>query len=408
MRRHHDHPGCRLHFDIEPWIITNEQRWRSTTVLSVRHEGKVVLGVKPGAAGVASPSASTRSGGRSVPRSEVLEFSRQVSVMLEAGVSLTEALEAFSNQSQSMRISSEIDSVRQEVSEGDQLSSAFARRDRTFPPVATGLIRAAEAVGDLPGMFSRLADWIGREQRILRQVRAALAYPAVLAVVGSAITVFLVTAVLPRFEAIYAQRAADLPPLTEWVLSIGRFISGDWMFWVPGLLVVGLLALLMRDSDTMLGVRERARFDLPVVRNVCRPAQIGRVFRTWSILLAAGVPLLDAVSICRDLAPWRRWAQFWDEVEKSVREGRGVSEALQESTLVSPSAKAMVSAGERGGRLPETLAIVADAADEELDVAVKRTSTLVEPLAIVVLGSVVGVVAIALLLPVFKMSSIAG
>ncbi|MCH2141274.1 MAG: type II secretion system F family protein, partial [Phycisphaerales bacterium] len=374
----------------------------------LRKEGKVVLGVKPGAAGMVSPSASTRSGGRSVPRSEVLEFSRQVSVMLEAGVSLTEALEAFSNQSQSMRISSEIDSVRQEVSEGDQLSSAFARRDRTFPPVATGLMRAAEAVGDLPGMFSRLADWIGREQRILRQVRAALAYPAVLAVVGSAITVFLVTAVLPRFEAIYAQRAADLPPLTEWVLSIGRFISGDWMFWVPGLLVVGLLALLMRDSDTMLGVRERVRFDLPVVRNVCRPAQIGRVFRTWSILLAAGVPLLDAVSICRDLAPWRRWAQFWDEVEKSVREGRGVSEALQESTLVSPSAKAMVSAGERGGRLPETLAIVADAADEELDVAVKRTSTLVEPLAIVVLGSVVGVVAIALLLPVFKMSSIAG
>ena len=257
-------------------------------------------------------------------------------------------------------------------------------------------------------MFGRLADWIGREQRIVRQVRAVLAYPAVLAVVGSAITVFLVTAVLPRFEAIYAQRSAELPALTEVVLSIGRFISGDWVIWFPGALLIVMMALLMRESDAVLRLRERARFDIPVFRGVCRPAEIGRAFRTWSILLSAGVPLLDAVSICRDLSPWRRWGLFWDEVEKSVRDGRGVSEALQDSTLVSPSAKAMVAAGERGGRLPETLGIIADAADEDLDAAVKRTSTLVEPLAIVVLGSVVGVVAIALLLPVFRMSSMAG
>lgn len=374
----------------------------------LRSEGKVVLGVQPGATTEAMTRRASRSGGRSVPRAEILEFSRQIAVMLDAGVSLTEALEAFSRQSETMRIAREVDAIRHEVAEGEPLSAAFARRRRTFPPVATGLMRAAEAVGDLPGMFARLADWIGREQRIVRQVRAALAYPAVLAVVGTAITVFLVTAVLPRFEAIYAQRSAELPALTEFVLSVGRFISGDWIIWFPGALLIAMMALLMRESDAMLRLRERGRFDIPVFRGVCRPAEIGRAFRTWSILLSAGVPLLDAVSICRDLSPWRRWGLFWDEVEKSVRDGRGVAEALQESPLVSPSAKAMVAAGERGGRLPETLGIIADAADEDLDAAVKRTSTLVEPLAIVVLGSVVGVVAIALLLPVFRMSSMAG
>lgn len=374
----------------------------------LRSEGKIVLGVQPGATSQLASSQSSRPGGRSVPRSEVLEFSRQIAVMLDAGVSLTEALEAFTRQSEKMRIAPEIEAIKNEVSEGEQLSAAFARRRRTFPPVASGLMRAAEAVGDMPGMFARLADWIGREQRIVRQVKAALAYPAVLLVVGSAITVFLVTMVLPRFEAIYAQRSADLPALTETVLTVGRFISTDWVLWVPGLAVMCLIFVIMRESDSMVGLRERTRFDLPVIRGVCRPAELGRAFRTLSILLAAGVPLLDAVSICRELSPWRRWSLFWDEVEKSVREGRGVSDALQESSLISPSAKAMVSAGERGGRLAETLAIIADAADEDLDHAVKRTSTLVEPLAIVVLGSVVGVVAIALLLPVFKMSSIAG
>ena len=374
----------------------------------LRSEGKVVLGVKRGAQAGASTSVTTRPGGRSVPRAELLEFSRQISVMLEAGVSLTEALEAFVEQSSEMRIAREVDLVRREIAEGEQLSASVARRSRTFPPVFSGLMRAAEAVGDLPGMFSRLADWIGREQRIARQVRSALAYPVVLAFVGAAITIFLVTTVLPRFESIYAQRSAELPPITEFVLSAGKVLSQDWMIWLP--IVSGLVALMMvfRGSDLVLGVRERLRFGLPVVRGVAGPAESARAFRTLSILLAAGVPLLDAVAICRELSPWRRWRALWDGVEDAAREGRGIVDALQEAPMVSPSTRAMIAAGERGGRLPETLARIADAAEEDLEIAVKRTSTLLEPMAILVLGSVVGVVAIALLLPVFRMGSMVG
>ncbi len=374
----------------------------------LRSEGKVVLGVQRGTDTTQSSQRSDRPNGRRVPRTEVLEFSRQLSVMLEAGVSLTEALEAFSKQSSRMKIVPEIDSVREEISEGEQLSASMARRQKTFPPVAVGLVRAAEAVGDLAGMFTRLADWIGREQRIVRQVRSALAYPAVLAVVGTAITLFLVTAVLPRFESIYAQRAAELPPLTTGVLMVGRFISQEWILWLPALSLICMWMFLLRNSSTVMTIKEKFRFDAPVMRSVTRPAETARAFRTLSILLGSGVPLLDAVSICRDLSPWRRWKRMWDDVENAAREGRSVSDALNEAPMISQGAKAMIAAGERGGRLAETLSSIADAADEDLEVAVKRTSTLVEPLAIVVLGGVVGVVAIALLLPVFKMSSIAG
>ncbi|MCH2160715.1 MAG: type II secretion system F family protein [Phycisphaerales bacterium] len=374
----------------------------------LRSEGKVVLGVQRGATSESSQTISNRPGGCAVPRSELLAFSRQVSVMLEAGVSLTEALEAFVEQSQGMRIAAEVDQVRREIAEGEQLSASVARRRRTFPPVFAGLMRAAEAVGDLSGMFVRLADWIGREQRIVRQVRAALAYPAVLAVVGVAITVFLVTTVLPRFEAIYASRAADLPPLTEFVLSCGRVLSRDWMLWLPALLGLGSLALTFRRSHAVLRLREHLRFGLPVVRGVAGPAESARAFRTLSILLAAGVPLLDAVAICRDLSPWRRWRALWNDVEDAAREGRGIVDALQDAPMISPATRAMIAAGERGGRLPDTLARIADAAEEDLEIAVKRTSTLLEPMAILVLGSVVGLVAIALLLPVFKMGSTVG
>ena len=308
----------------------------------LRSEGKVVLGVQRGTDTTQSSQRSDRPNGRRVPRTEVLEFSRQLSVMLEAGVSLTEALEAFSKQSSRMKIVPEIDSVREEISEGEQLSASMARRQKTFPPVAVGLVRAAEAVGDLAGMFTRLADWIGREQRIVRQVRSALAYPAVLAVVGTAITLFLVTAVLPRFESIYAQRAAELPPLTTGVLMVGRFISQEWILWLPALSLICMWMFLLRNSSTVMTIKEKFRFDAPVMRSVTRPAETARAFRTLSILLGSGVPLLDAVSICRDLSPWRRWKRMWDDVENAAREGRSVSDALNEAPMISQGAKAMM------------------------------------------------------------------
>ena len=145
---------------------------------------------------------------------------------------------------------------------------------------------------------------------------------------------------------------------------------------------------------------ERLRFDTPVLRSVVRPADLVRATRTLGVLVGAGVPLLDAIQICRGLSPWRRWAAFWDAVESSVRDGRGLADRFEQTGLVPLSARAMVAAGERSGQLSKVLDRVADAADEDLETAVKRVGVLLEPLAILVLGSVIAVVAIALLLPV--------
>ena len=144
------------------------------------------------------------------------------------------------------------------------------------------------------------------------------------------------------------------------------------------------------------------------MRNVVRPADLARATRTLGLLLAAGVPLLDAIGICRGLSPWSRWIRFWDGLEAGVRDGEGMSGRFQSGDLVPSSVRAMVAAGERSGRLPEVLERVADGADEDLEIAVKRVGVVLEPAAILVLGSVIGLVAIALLLPVFKMGSTVG
>ncbi len=375
----------------------------------LRGEGRVVLGIERA---IDNPIVERRRPGtilkgRSVDRTTVAGFIRRLAVMLEAGVPLAEALSIEEAQAVDPLKSAIVD-VRERVESGAALSEAMSEHGRVFPSVAIGLVRAAEAVGDLPGMLTQLADWMQREQKLRRQVRSALAYPAMLAVVGTVITVLLITLVMPRFEAIYAQRQTTLPPITEFVLGCGRFLVQGWSAWGPGLLVLGGGLVLGLRTTVGRAFLERLRFDFPIVRNVVRPADLVRAMRTLGVLVGAGVPLLDAIQICRGLSPWQRWSSFWHGIESSVRDGRGLADRFEMSGLVPPSARAMVAAGERSGQLARVLDRVADAADEDLEIAVKRVGVLLEPLAILILGSIIAVVAIALLLPVFKMGTVVG
>ena len=375
----------------------------------LRNEGRVVLGIEPAIENPIEERSSHRSAflARSADRTTVAGFIRRLAVMLEAGVPLAEALLIEENQAtDSFRKS--IADVREKVESGTALSDAMSEHARLFPSVAIGLVRAAEAVGDLPGMLTQLADWMQRDQKLRRQVRNALAYPTMLAVVGTVITVLLITLVMPRFEAIYAQRQTTLPPITEFVLGCGRFLVDGWSAWGPALLLLSGGMLFALRTAKGRAVVERFRFDAPIVRAIVRPADLVRAMRTLGVLVGAGVPLLDAIQICRGLSGWRRWGDFWDSIESSVRDGRGLADRFEKPGLVPASAQAMVAAGERSGQLPRVLDRVADAADEDLETAIKRVGVLLEPLAILVLGSVIAVVAIALLLPVLKMGTVVG
>lgn len=372
----------------------------------LRAEGRTVIAIDRSVGAERSRGVRGSTMFKRVDREAVASMIRRLSVMLEAGVTLPEALSIEIETNPGLQV--ELETIRDAVEGGTPPSEAFEAFPRLFPPVATGLLRAAEAVGDLPGMLGRLADWMQRERRLSRQVRTALTYPVMLAVVGTVITLLLVTLVMPRFEAIYASRQAELPPITQFVLAFGRGVVGGWAAWGPALLasLAGLVFLLRTSSG--VGILEWLRFEVPVVRTVVRPADLARATRTLGLLLAAGVPLLDAIEICRGMSRWPRWRRFWDGLESAVRDGENLAGRFRSGGMVPASVRAMVAAGERSGKLPEVLERVADAADEDLEVAVKRVGVVLEPAAILVLGSVIGVVAIALLLPIFKMGSTMG
>ena len=378
----------------------------SEVAARLRSEGRTVIAVDRSVNGPAAGQARRSLIPGRVDREATAAMIRRLSVMLEAGVPLPEALAIEVDSTPTLTL--ELDTIREAVEGGAAPSEAFAEHPRVFPPVATGLLRAAEAVGDLPGMLGRLADWMQRERRLHRQVRTALAYPMLLAGVGTVITLLLVTMVMPRFEAIYAQRDATLPPITEFVLGIGRGVVEGWAAWGPALILCAIATPFLARTTSGSGLIEWLRFNLPIVRSVVRPADLARMTRTLGLLLAAGVPLLDAIGICRGLSPCRRWTRFWNGLESAVRDGEGLAGRFRSGDLVPNSVRAMVAAGERSGRLPDVLERVADASDEDLEVAVKRVGVVLEPAAILILGSVIGLVAIALLLPVFKMGSAVG
>ena len=375
----------------------------------VRAEGKIVLEVirdLPGMAGRERQVRESSAGDRRVRRSELVGFCRQMGVMLETGVPVSEALDAVAVRAGSPEFKGLLAGVSAEVHAGSALSASFARRPRAFPTIVISLIRAAEASGSLGLMFGRVGDYLAREEQTRRRVKGALTYPAIMLGAGILIVGGLIAFVLPRFAAIYAGKGATLPLPTRMLLGASDALVHGWMTWVPVLTAVLVGGFLWRRSVAGRRSLDRAALVSPIVGGLNRQAFLARSFRTLATLLAGGVHLLDALSIARALTDNSRLHLFWDRLEKAVRDGRQLSDAMSDDGLVPADVTAMVAAAERSGRLPQTLERISAFTDEELDSEVKRVTAMIEPLTILLLGAAVGGIALAVLLPMFKVGSV--
>ncbi len=375
----------------------------------VRAEGKIVLEVirdLPGMAGRERQVRESSAGDRRVRRSELVGFCRQMGVMLETGVPVSEALDAVAVRAGSPEFKGLLAGVSAEVHAGSALSASFARRPRAFPTIVISLIRAAEASGSLGLMFGRVGDYLAREEQTRRRVKGALTYPAIMLGAGILLVGGLIAFVLPRFAAIYAGKGATLPLPTRMLLGASDALVHGWMKWVPVLAAVLVGGFLWRRSVAGRRSLDRAALVSPIVGGLNRQAFLARSFRTLATLLAGGVHLLDALSIARALTDNSRLHLFWDRLEKAVRDGRQLSDAMSDDGLVPADVTAMVAAAERSGRLPQTLERISAFTDEELDSEVKRVTAMIEPLTILLLGAAVGGIALAVLLPMFKVGSV--
>ena len=388
-------------------VATNEDEVAS----SLRTQGLFITAIDPeplmqGEEEVVKDDIMTAIAQRRVKQDDVIAFCQQLAVMLETGVPLSESLEALMNQTKQKEFRDVLNGVYDDVCGGDALSTALARRKRVFPRIVVSLVRASELSGTLPMMLERVASYLSRERKTIREVKGAMTYPMIMGFTAIVVTSLIVTFVLPRFAKIYEMRSATLPMPTKILMGISDGLLGTWMYWIPAVIAIIISAVLWHKTVSGRNFFDWLKLKTPVVGPMFSQLYTTRASRTLSTLLAAGVGILDAIGICRDVTNNVQFDQLWTEMENDVRNGHPISDAVFDSQYVPSYVASMMASGERSGKLPSVMDRVAGFTDEELEARVKKVSSMIEPLMILVMGAVVGGVAIAMLLPIFSMSKV--
>jgi type IV pilus assembly protein PilC len=375
-------------------------------VRRLRADGKMASEVRLSASGIDSEKILLQEAGRNVSREDVIQFTQQLAVMVDTGVPLAEGLDAILIQLKPGSFKRVVTAVTEDVTSGANFSAALERWPRVFPSLMVSLMKASEASGTMGDMLGRLSTYLSNERRTAKQIKGALTYPAVMMAIAVVVTGFLMVFVLPKFAKIYESRSAALPLPTEIVMTISRFLMGNA---IPLLAAAGVLTVagaIFLKSKPGRECMDWLRLNCPLVSVMYKQLYLTRATRTMSTLIAGGVDLLRSIEITRGVTDNVYYQQFWNSVIMQVKQGRQVSEVFRESTLFSPMIGQMIDAGERSGQLAQVMDKIAASCEEELEEAVKQVTQYIEPLMISFMGVLVGAVAIALLLPIFSVSSV--
>ena len=349
-------------------------------------------------------SAPRRSGGRA-KIADVALFTRQLGDLLKAGVPLNRALGTLHEQTSNGALAEIIDAVRRDVSSGGALHDALARHPKAFSSLFTSMVRAGETGGFLEDVLHRLSIFIERDQELRSRVKSALAYPTLLIVIGSGAIGFLMVFFIPRFSEIFAKMGNNLPVPTQIVMGASSFVRNWWFLLFLG--AAGALAGFNQLSQTGAGRRllDRLRLRIPVFGDIVRKNAISRFTRTLGTLLKSGVPILGALAIAKEAMGNAVLEQDVVEASAGVKQGKSLAEILRASRAFPPMVVQMIAVGEEGGNLDEVLVNVADSYDLQVERAVRVFISLFEPALLVFMAALVGFVVIAMLLPVFSLST---
>ena len=380
-----------------------EAKSKTDAIAQLRSQGLVVVEVSLSTQLISTDAVLTEQAARRVKRDEVVAFANQLSVMIDTGVPLAEAINAYTKQSRGGPLVRIAAVLSDRITAGVNFSAAIAEYPRVFPTLMISLVRASEASGSMSQMLERVAAYLGNEQRTKRQIRGALIYPLIMLIMGGAVTGFLVAWVLPRFGKIYEGRDAALPKPTQILLGISDIASSQWPLILLAIGALAAAAIALKATSAGRRALDALLLASPVVGPIFRNFYLTRVARTLATLLHSGVQLKEALGIVRGVTTSSKWDDFLLHMDETIDAGKPVSDAVLDSPLIPPAFAQMIAAGERTGKLGPALERVADVAEEQFEDSVSTGTQLIEPVMIILMGGVIGTVAIALLLPIFTM-----
>ncbi len=375
-------------------------------VKRLRGEGRFVVQLREAAdVGRVADAQPLAWGGR-VKVDEVIFFAMQLSVMIETGVSISDALTSLIDSAPPGRFRDVLEDLRSQVQSGREFSIALAAHTRVFPPLLINMVRASEASGTLGPMLRRAADYLRKQRETRRKVRGAMIYPAVVLVMAVGVVIFMMTVVLPKFTPIYAGREALLPLPTRVVMAISAWMIDWWWLWGSGLVLALTTIFILPRTRRGRPITDLTLLRLPIIGRMVHKAALTRGLRTLGTLVSAGVSMLETVALTRRLSGNILFERLWTRVEEHLHRGEQLSDPLAGSRLVPLYVVQMVRAGEKSGQLGPVLDTIADFLENDLNQAIKNATGMIEPLMIGVMGVIVGGISIAMLLPIFTLSRV--
>jgi len=338
-------------------------------------------------------------------RKDVLSFTNQLAVMIRAGISLQDSLESIAEQNNNAKFRAIILNLKNQIEEGKSFSQALALHADVFSNLYINMVAAAEISGSLSGMLQKLAEYLDQEAETRSQVRGAMVYPIIIATMAVAVTIFLLCFVLPRFVAIFQGKEHLLPAPTKILMASSTFFREFWFVILPTLaFAAGAFIYFIRTSMGRLWW-DNTKLTLPLLRTLCRSLYITRSLHTMGVLTSAGVPILDTIAITAQISGNSLYREMWHSVQNQVRQGKKIASSLVNFRLMPPNVVQMIRSGEDSGTLSEVLRDVSNYYARELKTIIKTVTSMIEPIMIVLMGVLVGFIAMSIILPIFKMSS---
>ncbi|MBN1436626.1 MAG: type II secretion system F family protein [Sedimentisphaerales bacterium] len=337
---------------------------------------------------------------------DILNFTSQLAVMIKAGISIRAALEGIADQTESKKFRNILQAVKTDVESGKAFSDALARFPKIFSPLYINMIRASELSGSFAEMLQRIAEYLSQQIETRSQVRGAMIYPIIIGVMAVSTTVFLLTFVLPKFVVIFKGKEDLLPTPTKLILALSGAMCNYWYLFLAGAIAFVWALIWFIHTPTGIVVWDKLKLKLPIIRKLCRCLYISRCMHTMGELVNAGVPILDALKITADIAGNTFYKEMWLDVSDSVEQGKQISAPMTKGDLIPKSVIQMVHSGEESGKLAEVLTDISEHYQKELKNVIRTVTAMIEPLMIVMMGFVVGFIAMSIILPIFKLSSI--
>ncbi|MEQ9616601.1 MAG: type II secretion system F family protein [Phycisphaerales bacterium] len=336
----------------------------------------------------------------------VLDFTTQLAVMVRAGISLRVALEGIAEQTKHARFKAVLLGLKADVESGKQFSEALTRHPELFGPLYVNMVRASEMSGSFGSMLDRIAAYLTQQIETRKMVVGAMIYPGVIAFMAVGVTIFLLTFVLPAFGGVFEGKEEALPWSTKFLMGLSEWMVGNWPI-VAGAAAAGLVGFVLTlKTEPGKVVLDKFKLGFPIVKSMFRALYISRSLQTMGELINAGVPMLDTIAITGDISGSRSYRSMWRDVHENIRQGRKIAGTLAGWPLLPHAVVQMIGAGEESGKLGEVLDEVSDYYAKQLKDAIKAVTGMIEPIMIVVMGAIVGFIAMSVILPIFKMSQI--